>query len=169
MTAVRTVPDVQIVLIRVFMDTKLIMGKGWSIFRSFTVRWSSIMDKQFLRELSLRMEQRREEITSTYNRLRDESKTGEQGNGALDYVDYALNSYTKEFLLSLSNMERKELHQIEEALVRMRNGTYGQCQECGEKISKKRLNAVPWARHCIECQELEEQGLLPSTQFRTSY
>ena len=45
---------------------------------------------------------------------------------------------------------------------RIRTGEYGHCQQCGQEINVKRLEAAPWARHCVRCQELEEQGLLPS-------
>jgi DnaK suppressor protein len=123
------------------------------------------MKKENVERLRLRLEQRRWELVSSNNRAREESREDVSGSGTLDYVDYAVHSYDKEFLLSLSSLERRELHQIEEALARMDSGDYGLCQECGEEISEKRLTAVPWARHCIECQELEEQGLLPSYHF----
>ncbi len=124
------------------------------------------MNKKLLSELQSILEQRRAEITASYQRTRAASQNAGREDGALDMIDYAVDSYAKEFLLSLSNMERRELHLIEEALARIEDGGYGLCQECGTEISHKRLRVVPWARHCIECQELEEQGLLPSYQFR---
>lgn len=123
------------------------------------------MNKEKIEQLRYQMEQRRRELVSSSNRVRVESREDMSGMGTLDYVDYATHSYDKEFLMSLSSLERKELHMIEEALARMDEGDYGECQECGEAISAKRLAAVPWARHCISCQELEEQGLLPSYHF----
>jgi DnaK suppressor protein len=42
----------------------------------------------------------------------------------------------------------------------MKDGTYGQCVACEQEVQQKRLEAVPWARHCIECQEKQDQGLL---------
>jgi DnaK suppressor protein len=123
------------------------------------------MKKELLAKLRTRLEKRRKELVSSNNRARVESREDISGSGTLDYVDYAVHSYDKEFLLSLSSLERRELHQIEEALARIDEGEYGLCEECGEEISEKRLKAVPWARHCIECQELEEQGLLPSYHF----
>jgi DnaK suppressor protein len=89
-------------------------------------------------------------------------------DGIEDYVDYAVSSYTKEFLLSLSSMERRQLQLVEQAMRRIRDGSYGFCEECSEKIGKKRLEAVPWARHCIRCQEMEEKGLLPYMTLRES-
>ena len=56
--------------------------------------------------------------------------------------------------------ERLLLLQIEDALNRMNAGTYGRCTNCGNGIHPLRLDAVPWARFCIDCQELAEKGLL---------
>lgn len=111
------------------------------------------------------LEKKRDELTRGYRRDVTKSLT-DVDDGIEDYVDYAVSSYTKEFLLSLSDMERRQLHLVERALQRLKEGTFGVCQECGEDINEKRLEAVPWARHCIRCQELEEQGLLPYLQFR---
>ena len=110
---------------------------------------------------------RHKELTTEFVRNRSKG-LNRSADGIEDYVDYAVSSYTKEFLLSLSDLERKQLHLIEDALNRLSGGNYGMCQACGKDVSKKRLEAVPWARHCIECQELEEQGLLPSFHFGTS-
>ena len=49
---------------------------------------------------------------------------------------------------------------VDGALARLREGTFGECVSCGKEINAKRLEAVPWTRHCIECQEKAEQGLL---------
>ena len=50
--------------------------------------------------------------------------------------------------------------QIDEAFVRMKNGSYAVCTNCGTTIGEKRLQAVPWTPFCIDCQELQEKGLL---------
>lgn len=86
-------------------------------------------------------------------------------NGTEDYIDYAVNSYAREFLLSLTEMDRKQLVMIEEALRRIDRGEYGNCQQCGATIPRKRLEVQPWARYCITCQELEEQGKLPQYAY----
>lgn len=77
-----------------------------------------------------------------------------------DIADKAANSYTKEFLFHQSDDNRRILQLVEEALGRIKNGGYGQCVACQEDVQIKRLEAVPWARHCIDCQEKQEQGLL---------
>ena len=81
-------------------------------------------------------------------------------DGTEDYIDYAVSSYTREFSLSLTEMERDQLQLVEEALARITRGEFGRCLQCGEEIPTKRLEVEPWARHCIRCQELEERGLL---------
>jgi DnaK suppressor protein len=63
-------------------------------------------------------------------------------------------------MFALSDSERKLLLQIEEALSRLENGAYGSCAHCGDVIAMPRLEAVPWARYCIDCQELQEKGML---------
>lgn len=75
-----------------------------------------------------------------------------------DMGDRAEISYTKEFLLSLSDAQRTRLAAIDDALKRIDGDDFGICEDCGKKIAKKRLSAVPWSPHCIECQEKEEQG-----------
>jgi DnaK suppressor protein len=77
-----------------------------------------------------------------------------------DIADKAANSYTKEFLFHQSDDNRRVLQLVNEALDRLKSGAYGLCVACQEEVQQKRLDAVPWARHCIECQEKQEQGLL---------
>ena len=77
-----------------------------------------------------------------------------------DIADKAVSSYTREFLYSLTDGERTTLLQIDDALVRVEEGTYGFCLNCGQPMTEKRLNAVPWAPYCLDCQELSEKGML---------
>lgn len=80
--------------------------------------------------------------------------------GAHDFLDLASDSYYTEFALLLSDSDRFVLRQIEDAMQKIKDGRFGVCGECKVEIGEKRLEAVPWARHCIKCQELEEKGLL---------
>ena len=106
-----------------------------------------------------RLTERREEITNLYvHDLRAGQKLSDAG--AEDLVDRANDAYNREFMLSLSGTERDALLEVEQALERLDAGGFGECSHCGEKIPAKRLQAVPWARYCIDCQEQAEQGLL---------
>src|SRR5215213_7650259 len=77
-----------------------------------------------------------------------------------DPADMAANAYTKELLVSMSDNDRQLLNLIDEALERIEASGYGKCVHCGEVLPEKRLDAVPWARHCVRCQDLQERGLL---------
>ncbi len=77
-----------------------------------------------------------------------------------DPVDLAVRNYSKNVMLAVSENESKQLLLINEALTRIADDEYGICQNCEQAINPKRLNAVPWARYCLNCQELLEQGLL---------
>jgi len=79
------------------------------------------------------------------------------GDGIQDIADQATTAYTKEFLLSIGDAERQLLKQVDAALEKIRLKKYGQCERCGEKIGEKRLEALPFARLCISCQEEEER------------
>ncbi len=79
---------------------------------------------------------------------------------AQDMADRATSAYTKEFAYSLSESDRKVLLLIEEALGRLDAGCYGTCIHCSQVVQEKRIEAVPWARHCLDCQELQDKGLL---------
>lgn len=89
----------------------------------------------------------------TYGRQTDDE-------GTQDLADKAASAYTKEFLYSLSNTDREVLKRVEEALARIAGGAFGVCIECRVELNKKRLEAVPWASHCVPCQEKLEKGLL---------
>jgi len=80
----------------------------------------------------------------------------EQSGG--DVVDAALDAAQDEISSQLAEVESRELANIERALVLIKNGNYGQCEGCGERIPLARLNALPYATSCIECQRAAETG-----------
>lgn len=77
-----------------------------------------------------------------------------------DPVDLAVRNYSKNVMLAVSENESKQLSLIDEALLRLGDNEYGKCQNCEKPINHKRLSAIPWARYCLDCQQLVEQGLL---------
>ena len=81
-------------------------------------------------------------------------------DGIQDLADKAASAYSKELNFSLSDAERNTLMQIDEAFVRIKDGSYGVCTNCGTTIGPKRLEAVPWTPFCIDCAEMQEKGLL---------
>jgi RNA polymerase-binding transcription factor len=81
-------------------------------------------------------------------------------DGIQDLADKAASAYSKELNFSLSDGERNLLMLIDEAFNRISEGNFGTCTNCGHQIGEKRLQAVPWTPYCIDCQELQEKGLL---------
>src|SRR3990170_3890353 len=74
----------------------------------------------------------------------------EQSGG--DVVDAALDAAQDEVSSQLAEVESRELANIDRALTRIKNGSYGECEICNGKIPLARLNALPYATNCIECQ-----------------
>lgn len=120
------------------------------------------MDKKKLDSFKKRLEERQRELRMAVTRNTQDGREADS-EAAQDVADRAANSYTKEFLFSQSSNERQTLTMVEGALSRIREGSFGECIACGEEINSKRLEAVPWTRHCIACQEKLEQGLLEAT------
>ena len=77
-----------------------------------------------------------------------------------DVVDFALDAAQDEINSQLAEAESRELKHIEHALQRIREGTYGKCEVCASNIPMARLNALPYATMCIECQRASEDGTL---------
>lgn len=117
------------------------------------------MDKKRLEYYKKKLLARREELTKTIARTQEEGRTADD-DPTVDLADKAANSYTKEFLFGMTNTDRRILNLIDEALKRIKSNEYGVCANCQEEMQQKRLEAVPWAKHCITCQEKMEQGLL---------
>ena len=116
------------------------------------------MDKKRLEFYKKKLDAKRDELQRLMSVAEEEGRAAD--DATQDIADKAANSYTKEFLFSQSNNERYILALVEEALGRMKNGGFGLCVACHEEVQQKRLEAVPWARHCIGCQEKQERGLL---------
>jgi len=117
------------------------------------------MDKKRLEYYKKKLLARRDEL------LRDIARTQREGREAdedptVDLADKAANSYTKEFLFGQTHQDRSLLQLVEEALVRIRQSSFGECVSCHEELQQKRLEAVPWTRYCVTCQEKMEQGQL---------
>jgi DnaK suppressor protein len=108
-------------------------------------------------EDALKIKQR--ELLDSFQRDKAAGNTAVD-DGIQDLADKAYSAYSKELNFSLSDGERNLLMLIEEAFTRMNDGSYGTCTNCGTVIGEKRLQAVPWTPFCIDCQELQEKGML---------
>src|SRR5258706_2378863 len=106
------------------------------------------MDQKKLKGYREKLVQKKQEILEAYNKNKTYGKEADE-EGAQDIADKASNSYTKEFLFSLSNSERDLLQLVDEALARIDGRRYGVCVVCEDEMDKKRLEAMPWAKHFI--------------------
>lgn len=90
----------------------------------------------------------------------------EQNAFSLHMADAGTDEFDRDFALSLMSSEQNALYEIEQALTRIRNGTYGVCELTGEQIESERLQALPWARFSARAQrELEANGSVKRTQL----
>lgn len=112
----------------------------------------------FIDGLAKRLDEHRQEILHLYRHDLDVGLDAFRDGD--DEIDRANFDSDRDLALSLSDSEREVLLQIEEALRRVAAGAYGSCTSCAKPIAVERLHAIPWARYCIDCQELEEKGLL---------
>lgn len=87
---------------------------------------------------------------ATLKRTRTES-SGDLSSMPIHMADIGSDNFDQEFTLSLMENDEGTLDLIEGALERIEEGTYGSCTECGGRIPKTRLNAIPYTPHCIKC------------------
>ena len=98
---------------------------------------------------------REELVQEIGRRSKATTEAGAQDIG--DILDSVSEERTRELDMILTDREKRKLHQIDDALDRIAEGTYGQCDECGVKIPKARLKVLPFAKFCVECQEKNER------------
>ena len=117
------------------------------------------MDKRRIEQYRKRLLQKDEELQPLVVQSEQDGREADE-EATQDIADRVANSYAKEFLFRQSGDHRRVLQLVEEALHRIAEGDFGSCLACEQDVQKKRLEAVPWACHCIGCQEKQEQGLL---------
>jgi len=105
-------------------------------------------------------ERRREILTQVQEKMRDVRAVGAygEGQGVLDAAEASESDIQDDIELALIQMKSETLHKIEEALTRLDEKTYGNCFECGEEISERRLRALPFAVRCKDCEESREMA-----------
>jgi RNA polymerase-binding protein DksA len=110
---------------------------------------------------------KRKEIVGDVNEMEDEAlkksrldASGDLSSMPIHMADIGTDNYEQEFALGLMDSERKLLREIDDALGRIEQKTYGICEGTGKPIPKARLQAQPWARYCVEYARMLEQGLV---------
>lgn len=112
-------------------------------------------NKKQIEELKEILEKRKELITKNIQGSRDsiDCLKNSECNDDVDYAEISSDSF-KEGIIA--NQQLKELNEIEDALKRIHNGTYGICEMCDEVIALGRLRAKPFAKFCTPCREIYE-------------
>jgi len=115
--------------------------------------------------------EKRREILVNVNEFEDEAlrksrldASGDLSSMPIHMADLGTDNFEQEFALELRDSEIKLLREIDAALIRIEQGTYGICEGTGQQIPKARLEAQPWARYCVEYARMLEQGLVPEPE-----
>jgi DnaK suppressor protein len=114
------------------------------------------MKKERLASFKKRLVEKQRQLIDEVGRTAHYGKDQED-DSIKDLGDQANTAYTREFFFELGNGDRRMLRDVMSALQRIEAGSYGDCERCGEPISEKRLEALPFARHCIDCQRVVEE------------
>ena len=103
-------------------------------------------------------ERRREILAQVQEKMRDVRAEGGigEGQGVLDAAESSEADIQDDIEFALIQMKSETLNRIEEALVRLDEGTFGNCFECGDEIAERRLRALPFAVRCKDCEEVRE-------------
>jgi DnaK suppressor protein len=114
------------------------------------------MRKERLASFKKRLLEKQEQLADEVGRTAMYGKDQED-DAIKDLGDQANTAYTREFFFELGNGDRRLLRDVVAALQKIDDGSFGNCERCGEVIGDKRLEALPFARYCIDCQRLSEQ------------
>jgi DnaK suppressor protein len=122
------------------------------------------MEKKELEKFKKILVEARTKIAGDLKHLENDSLNTNQRDASGDLsgysfhmADMATDNFDREFTLGLASNEQQSLNMIDNALRKMDEGAYGVCEECQKPIAQKRLVAMPYARLCIKCQEVEEK------------
>ncbi len=120
------------------------------------------MKENMLERIKGRLLERRRQLLeevhniSTHSLSRSDDESGDLSTMPIHMADIGSDNYEKEFACDIIENEQEELREIDEALARLADGSFGVCTGCGKQISWQRLAALPFARVCIECKRQEE-------------
>jgi DnaK suppressor protein len=115
------------------------------------------MTKKELKDVQDRLLKRKQELLKQIQKNLDHSHQTSE-NKPSDLMDAASDSYEDDFNVSLAGREAEELAELNEALEKIKDGTYGKCSRCGQDIKPARLKALPRATLCLKCKEEDERG-----------
>jgi RNA polymerase-binding protein DksA len=112
--------------------------------------------KQILLSLRARLRGDVTQLADEALKRNRQDASGDLSTMPIHMADIGSDTFEQDFTLTLMESEEKTLQKIEQALVRIDDGTYGTCEACGEAIPKARLQVIPFALQCVECARKEE-------------
>ena len=122
------------------------------------------LTKKEMAEFKKLILKRKEEVDAEIKHISDDTLKKSQKDASGDIsgytyhmADVATDNYDREFSLGLATNDRKSLFELDDALKRIEDGTFGICEDCKLLITRVRLKAVPQARLCVKCQEKMEK------------
>jgi RNA polymerase-binding protein DksA len=118
------------------------------------------MTKKELQEFKKLILKKKEDLLDSVKHISEDTlkrsqkdASGDISSYTIHMADMATDTYDREFSLGLATSEQKIIFEVDDALKRIEDGSYGICEDCKKLISKTRLKAVPYARLCIKCQQ----------------
>ena len=144
------------------------VGKGAHVTQNSKrpSRRTSRLTPSELEEFQVRLLNKRRELVGDVRGLQSEAVNDNGGGGGgsnampIHMAERASDTWEQALTLRLSEAHASILHEIDAALRRIQDETYGICEATGERISKGRLRAVPWAKYCIKCARSLEHGAI---------
>ena len=122
------------------------------------------LTKKDLNDYKKLISKRKSEIMYDINHISEDTlkkslkdASGDISGYAFHMADVATDNYDREFSLGIASNERKLIYELDDAVKRIEDGTFGFCEDCKSLIAKTRLKAIPYARLCLNCQQKREK------------
>ncbi|MDR1466574.1 MAG: TraR/DksA family transcriptional regulator [Treponema sp.] len=115
------------------------------------------MEEEFIEAIKKKLTDAKNELISNLTASSANFKALMEGPDTKDLVDSASDDIDRKMIEAIGVQDMKRLRLIDSALTRIQQGKYGLCVRCGKRISQTRLEAIPYALMCIDCQSSEER------------
>lgn len=115
------------------------------------------MEKEFIDQMKTSLFELKKEIIDTLISNNEDFRAIVEGIDPKDFADIASDDMDRKMLETIGTKDIKRMRLIDSAITRIEQGKYGLCMKCGKRIPKERLEAIPYALMCIECQSADER------------
>jgi len=115
------------------------------------------MEKEFAEQMKVALFTLKKEIIDTLIANNEDFRAIVEGLDPKDFADIASDDIDRKMLETIGSKDMKRMRLIDSAITRIEQGKYGLCMKCSKKIPRERLEAIPYALMCIECQSADER------------